>query len=190
MDVVVKDSELYSYVTGQEAWFVAVGQTQTAGNILALDAVVKGTADAFGMSATYLSNEKIQGVTTVNMIYVNMGDGVGGGGYEGSFTSIKTNDDGTETVTTGLYMKNNDNDQAVPAYALNQYIEATGGGMAPVFQNNSEAQYANAAGIGYYAGGNGLEAATETGYPDPSIFTGDYITLYYMGMGIMFEYYH
>ena len=189
MDVVVKDSELYSYVTGQEAWFVAVGQTQTAGNILALDAVVTGTASAYGMNATYLSKDKIQGVTTVNMIYVNMGTGVGGGGYEGSFTSIKTNDDGTETVTTGLYMKNNDNDQAVPAYALNQYIENTGG-LAPVFQNSAATQYDNAAGIGYYDGEGGLKAATATGYPDPSIFTGDYITLYFMGMGIMFEYYH
>jgi len=161
-------SELYSYVTGQEAWFVAVGQTAMAGQILAMNQLVQGTAGAFGMSAAYTTDTKITGVKTVNMIMVNMGVGLAmgtGEDYDGSITI-----DGT----TGLNMNNNP--------MVDAYVGATG---APVFQSSD-------GGTCFTDGKSGCYGLGQTGTtnPDASCFTGDYLTLYYLGMGIMLEYYH
>lgn len=72
-DVTVDEkSNLYSYVTGQEAWFVAVGATPQAANIMMLDASLK---EASGGEATFTSSEKIQGVSTMNLVMIVMNSG-------------------------------------------------------------------------------------------------------------------
>ncbi len=173
-DINVDDaSVLYSYVTGQEAWFVAVGHVQTATGIVVMDTFVNGTATAMGQSASFTSEEKIAGVKTINMIMVNMGTGANIGGnedYNGSFT---------KNGVTALQMHDGKNPM------LDSYLTATGG-EAPIFQSS--------------AGGTAFTYADERGClgietgapasPTVSFFQGDYITLYFMGMGILLEYYH
>lgn len=171
--VVDEKSELYSYVTGQEAWFVAVGQTALAGQILAMDQLVSGTANAFGLPASYLSDGKITGVETVNMIFVNMGVGVMG--------TVGETYNGKITIagTVGLNMTNNP--------ARDAYVTATQQ-KAPVFQSSDGGTCFS---YGDERGCLGIDFGTgATTYPDPSCFMGEYISLYYSGLGIMLEYYH
>ena len=180
-DVVAIDSELYSYVTGQEAWFVAVNQTSMAGQILGMNQLITGFS---GNTASFLSDKKITGVNTMNMIMVNMGPGQDftDRGYEGSFTAVTTDGNGNVvSQTTGLYMNNDD------AYVLNQYKSMTGG-QAPIFQACAQVQQSNQAGTCFYNGS--ILTPDNTNYAGAGCFTGEYITMYYMGMGIMLEYYN
>jgi hypothetical protein len=168
-DIIVDDkSELYSYVTGQEAWFVAVGQTQLAGQILAMNQLVNGTAAAQGLSASYTSNEKITGVNTVNMIMVCMGVGstiTGGEDYDGTMTV---------NGVMGLNMTNNP--------YVDAYTQATGG-QAPIFQSS-------AGGTCYTDGKTGIYTQQGIATKESGCFDGDYLTLYFMGITVMLEYYH
>lgn len=175
---VTGNSELYSYVTGQEAWFVAVGQTQLAAQIRAMNALITGPGGPHG----YTSKDKIQGVETMNMIMVNMGTGINFGApetYNGSFTN---------NGVTGLLMSrpdfNHPNGNSFKNNMLDMYTQATGG-QAPIFQSS-------AGGTAYTDGATGC-FGIETGAPGAptaNFYQGDYITLYYMGIGIMMEYYH
>lgn len=177
-------SDLHTYVTGQEAWFVAVGQTQLAAQIRAMSRMVSmcnGQVIANGYG--YISTDKIQGVETVNMIMVNMGTGItfdGSETYNGSF--IK---DGV----AALKMSNGKNDKELyQNSALQTYINKTtamNGSPAPIYQSSG-------GGTALTDGENGcfgLETGA-LGAPQTAFYSGNYITLYYMGIGIMMEYYH
>ena len=175
-------SDIHSYVTGQEAWFVAVNHTATASNIKALDQLIRLSS---GGKASYTSTDKIEGVSTINFMFMVMGTGTELGGtekYKGSFTRI--NEDGTKTV--GLDMS----DTYVNLYIDN--VQAATG--APIFQSSTEvmpsvrATFYSDGATGCY----GVDFATSTpGVPamDGS-FTGDYLGLYYLGMGVMLEYFN
>ncbi|MBQ7356641.1 MAG: hypothetical protein IJW66_04475, partial [Clostridia bacterium] len=175
-------SDIHSYVTGQEAWFVAVNHTATASNIKALDQLILLSS---GGKASYTSTDKIEGVSTINFMFMVMGTGTELGGtekYKGSFTRI--NEDGTKTV--GLDMS----DTYVNLYIDN--VQAATG--APIFQSSTEvmpsvrATFYSDGATGCY----GVDFATGTpGVPamDGS-FTGDYLSLYYLGMGVMLEYFN
>jgi hypothetical protein len=171
-DIVVDDkSVLYSYVTGQEAWFVGVGQTGMVMQILALDTTIEASLPD-GVNASFVSNEKIPGSDTVNMIYVNMGIGTGptpGMTYRGSFTRAgETLHDAINNPMVGGYL-------------------AGTGGQAPVFQTSAGGTAFSDGATGCY----GVDFATGApGAPADNFFEGDYISLYYMGFGILFEYYH
>ena len=181
-DVIVDDkSEMYSYVTGQEAWFVAVGQTGMAGQILAMNQLISGTAAAQGITAGYTSSDKIQGVSTMNLIMVVMGAGLTIGGnddYDGSFT---------KGGVTALQM----NDGMNPV--VDQFLSMTGG-QAPVFQ--SSAGSGTTLGTCFSDGANGIftgvnaDGSYAFATKDSGCFDGDYITLYYLGMGVLLEYYN
>ncbi len=171
-DIVVDDkSVLYSYVTGQEAWFVGVGQSQLVMQIMSLDNQIANAASQAGVPASFISNKKIQDVSTINMIYVNMGAGTDISGssvqYGGSFTRAG------QTLNT---IKNNP--------WLDAYLGATGG-AAPVFQSS-------AGGTAFSDGESscyGIESGS-IGAPTSNFFEGDYLSLYYMGIGILLDYYH
>lgn len=184
-DVVAVDSELYSYVTGQEAWFVAVGQTAMAGQILGMNQLVSLSS---GGKASYLSDQFITGVNTMNMVMVNMGPGTDftDRGYQGTFTEIKNNPGGESVTINGLNMTSN---QSVAMYkAVMEQLIAMGyvDAMPPFFQSST-------GGTCFSDGATGCYGMNFSNYqqcaPDPECFKGDYITLYYMGMGIMLEYY-
>ena len=179
-DVVIDDkTEIYSYVTGQEAWFVAVGQTSMAGMIMAMNALVSGTAAAQGINASYTTTTKIQGVSTMNLIMLVMGEGLALGDgtvdYDGSCTI------GGQTV---LQMNDGMNPLLEGYIAATNAMSATG---APVFQSS-------AGGVAYSDGATGcyqIDFSTgASGYATGNFFQGDYITLNYLGMGILLEYYH
>ena len=175
---VTGNSELYSYVTGQEAWFVAVGQTQLAAQIRAMSALISGPGGPHG----YTSTSKIQGVETMNMIMVNMGVGLSVGGsetYNGSYTY-----NGTDALLMSRPDYNRPGTNIFKNNALDMYTGATGG-RAPIFQTS-------AGGTAYTDGATGC-FGIETGAPGSptaNFYQGDYITLYYSGIGILMEYYH
>ena len=189
VDVVVDDkSELYSYVTGQEAWFVAVNQTPMAAQIAALDALVKGTASAQGINASYLSDQKIQGVKTMNMVMVVMGAGViPGEQYSGSFTK------GGE-VKMQMIKDASSVDPAVgtsPWY-YDTYMSIPGIDQAPIFTTSAGGHFF-ADPYGEVPGSytiNFLGGSTSPEFASGACFQGDYITMHMYGMGIMLEYYH
>ena len=179
--------EIYSYVTGQEAWFVANYQVQLATNIKTMNYPF-----AQHKKSQFLTEKNIQGVETVNIIMINMGlpaeMGKTNYGYNGRFTYGDT---------VGLLMNSTDQ----PKYpgktpALDTYITMTGG-KPPIFQTSNDAT----SGVDYMY-------AAETVYYNPEsdplnlkylqgdagdAFYGsdaDYLAIYYQGMGILLEYYH
>ena len=177
-------SELYSYVTGQEAWFVAYGQTALAGQIVAMNQLITLYGGyPTGQSASFSASDKIQGVNTVNIIMVNMGTGSAitatGDKYNGSYQ---------KGDVVGLSMTNN---PMLDAY--NQFFDyAVQTGQAaqipPFFQSSS-------GGIAYTDGATGCYSVNFGDYsitnaPDASFYQGEFLTLYYMGIGIMLDYYH
>ncbi len=176
-------STLYSYVTGQEAWFVAVGQTQLASQIIAMNQLVSGTATAYGQSASYTSKNFIEGVSTVNMVMVNMGTDPtkimsGTEQYSGSYT---------EGGVRGMYMSATYNTLKEQNALYNAYRQATKG-KAPIFQTS-------AGGTVYTDGSSGCYTINfETGQDKQlcpaEFFQGKYITVFYNGVGIMLEYYN
>ena len=187
-------SELYSYVTGQEAWFVALNQTQLAGQILAMDGLIQASLPE-GVTASYNSKDKIPGVTTMNMIMVNMGSGAptSYADYEGSFKIGET-----------MVLNQNDADKAAHDNATNPYLAGYTDVMknmgAPVFQSSAGQMKVPAGldptvpydrwvnpGTAFSDGASGIysdvttdEYGNPTGFipADPTVFQGDYITLY------------
>lgn len=177
---VTGNSELYSYVTGQEAWFVAVGQTQLAAQIKAMSALISGPGGPHG----FTSMDKIQGVETLNMIMVNMGEGtsLGTDTFNGSFTNNGVN---------GLLMSRPDYNRPGTNPFQNPMLDMYGqltNGVAPIFQTSAGGTAYTDGATGCY----GIDFTTGNPYasPDASFYQGEYITLYYSGIGIMMEYYH
>ncbi len=180
IDVRVDDkSDLHTYVTGQEAWFVAVGQTQLAAQIKAMSALISAGSPTDG----YVATDKIQGVETINMVMVNMGAGMSLSGaetYNGSFTKTQNG-----SAVTGMMMSRPDNKLGTFKNPMYEMYSGATGGQAPVFQSS-------AGGTAYTDGATGCYGI-ETGGPGAPLqnfYQGDYITLYYMGVGVMMEYYH
>ena len=207
VDVVVDSaSELYSYVTGQEAWFVAINQTSLAGQIVAMNQLIQASLPS-GVNASYVSDQKITGVKTINMIMVNMGAGMpttGYADYEGSLTIgdkvvLNQNDFNKHASSFGRnpegqpYYQGYDGTNAV----LHEFGLAVSMG-APIFQSTGgsfmNGPMSVSPGTVFSDGANGVgqyydEYGKPAGAP-AEFFQGDYITLYFMGMGIALEYYH
>ena len=158
-------AELYSYVTGQEAWFIAYGMTQLATQIMALDQPIVLTSQymsqAIGqdISSSFTTDMKIANVATMNLIMINMESGFTVGGSEDI--------DGKLTIAgdTVMNMEDGENLTVNMHPALN---------VAPLFQSSGADKVA-------YFDGSGLVG---DGF-DPAFYTGDYITLYYMGVAIV-----
>ena len=178
-------SDLHTYVTGQEAWFVAVGQTQLAAQIRAMSSligVVQGQPVITGHG--YAAKDKIQGVETINMVMVNMGVGLNVGGTETYNASY------TENGITSLLSGKQGNERFQNS-ELDNYKYATSlennGVPAPIFQSSGGGTALTDGATGCY----GIDFGTQQkGMPSATLYQGEYITLYYMGIGIMLEYYH
>ncbi len=190
-------SEIWSYVTGQEAWFVATNQVQLA---TTLKSMIKPFTVA-GQPGFISEGGEIQGVQTVNLVMINMGTtatmGEANTGYNGTFTH------GSEV---GLRMRNSqskfDQNSLYYNYMLEQYLAATGG-IAPIFQSGKDATNFMATGgsqtafynpmdpnlVDYLLQGNGSGGFAPAG---TAFFATDarYLGLYYQGMGIVMQYYH
>ena len=186
VDVNVDDkSILYSYVTGQEAWFVAVGQTQLAAQVTALSKMIEDTAAQAKITAGYTSNQFIENVDTINLIMVNMSRDTPADNVINA-TYNKTSGGST---TTALNMGINDNGKQRNAL-LDKYQAGTkllAGQVAPVFQSSTGGIAATDGTSGCF--GIDFDAKKPIA-PDASFFGGEYVTLYYGGMGVMLEYYN
>ena len=192
IDVVVDeatDKNLYSYVTGEEAWFVAVNQVALAKKILMANDGIQMLSGLLSKPASFMSTDKIDDVPTVNMKMVVMGEGDLTGGsiaeHRGSYTvAIKTED--TTVYETVMNMKINSDDENK---ALKDLMGPTHNGSLPIFQSSG-------GGIAYQDIETGALAPfagminSQIPYPDPALFEGDYLTIYMQGIGIMLEYYH
>ena len=179
---VTGNSELHTYVTGQEAWFVAMGQTSLASQIMAMNQLISNNT-----VANFTSDQFITGVKTANMVMVNMGTdpaAILSGKYEysGSYT---------ENGVVALDMKSDNNTRKpdnARTYTYDMYknsIYEMTGQKPPIFQTTAGATAYTDGETGCY----GLETGAP-GAPQDTFYQGKYITVYYSGIGIMLEYYN
>ncbi len=167
-------SEISTYVTGQEAWFVAVGQTQMAAQIRAMSPLI-GKAlgnNAFG----FVTTNKIQGVETINMMMVAMGNA--GMGFDGAgMCNASFEKDGVMIMQSHHDNNTTSFQNLALDYAANTIYQQSGR-WAPIFQTSG--------------GGLAYTDGTMVGPLNEQIATGDHITLYYKDLGacIAMEYYH
>ena len=159
--ITAENSTIYSYVQGSEAWFNTYGVAQMATKLISMNQPFSSSASACGATANFA--KEFQGYVGVraNLIYVNRGK-------NGSFT-VK------DTITI------DQNDATAAAY-----VQATGG-QAPVFQSST-------GGTAFYNDITFLsftgDPGNPIGNPDPSLFTGNYLNIYFGGMSIMVEMFH
>ena len=154
------------------------------------------------VNAGFTSKDFIPGISTVNMVMVNMGEGMvlGETGYKYYGTMITDvefekdangnlvyDESGRVKYTGGVMGLNMTNNPMVDAY--DGFFNIIGE-KAPIFQTTT-------GGIAYTDNANGCysidfadENITYTYMPETEFYQGDYITLYYLGMGIMLEYYN
>ena len=167
-------SELWSYVTGEEAWFVAYNKVQDATTLKSLDGAFLGNAAGYGeygyqASASILTTQEGTGTTQfMNLVFVSVGGGDCKYIVRAGNTSDALLDDSNETVKN--HVTNNPN---------NPLFRTTEGGMAQ-FNANANYQMVDANG--------GMIMPTEE-YAGP-VFKGDHIALYTFGMSIVMGYYH
>ena len=168
--IVHDDSPIHTYVTGQEAWFVAVGQTQLAAQIKTMSLPLSAASGGHG----YLSTSKIQGVETVNMVMVSMGSGVNPLGVETNVSFVRKGVVALQSSRSSTRAEF----QNLPVKAVQAATAAQNNGVAaPIFQTSGGGlSYINASMACVPAGGD--------------LSAGDYVSLYYQGAGILVEYYH
>ena len=167
-------SKLSTYVTGQEAWFVAVGQTQIAAQVRAMSTTI-------GNGCGFTSTGHIQGVETVNMIMVAMGNN--GTSLNGTTSNVLYSRDG-KVVMQSHHPENKTTFQTTVRDNTIEYVIAQDPAnyaplrYAPLFETET-------GGLGY------IDASMKCNPLNASLYTGDYITLYYTSLGanIMMEYY-
>ena len=171
-------STLESWVAGTEAWFEAIPNiSPLAVNIKEMSYILSASASAQGKTASYIKTETDQ--TFINLIYVNMAagtDALAGG-----------NVDGKVTINGADVINQNDGENVL----TETYINATAGfGGPPIFQSsesgvcflNPDPSAAGVYGLDFSSG-----APTAA---DSNCFEGDYIALYYNGLGVLLEYMH
>ena len=187
IDVVVDqytDKHLYSYVTGEEAWFVAVNQVPLAKKIILSNQLFLGVAPQLKMNASFTSTDKIAGVETVNMKMVVMGGGDLTGGsiaeHRGSYTV-------GETTVMNMKVNSDSENKALKdmlvSHSNKNIFQSSSGGIA---------YYNEAANV--YGGENPFVSLyttpEEIGYNLMQLFSGGYVNIYTSGIGILLEYYH
>ena len=183
------NSDLHTYVTGQEAWFVAVGQTQLAAQIKAMNNLImmcnNTDMTTYYGSHGYLSTDYISGVPTVNMIMVNMGTSLVFDGSESFNGYFEQNGEVAMRMSNGKHDRELYNNTVLDTYVATTKSLNQKGEPAPVFQSSG-------GGIAFTDGSTGcygLETGT-MGPPATTFYGGKFVSLYYMGVGIVMEYYH
>ena len=176
-------SQVYSYVTGQEAWFTAFNATDTATTIMSLNGLFKASGGSGSYTTTLPGNGETQ---FFNMIMANIP-------YVTSAADLlKAGDiDGTFRIGDELLLDMDDSqygnygDPYVAGYAAHSML-----GKAPIFRSNNGTVAAGVLGIQGVPNGLYQAANTQTGLAPAaaSINEGEYLTLYYSGIGIVFSF--
>ena len=199
-------SKIESNVTGQEAWFVAVGQTAMAADIKALNGLITGFSAGYATSqdlinlatyvlgvpapqnASFTTTGKIQGVETINMRMVVMGTMPG---QAGNFIGKLTIDGKVVLDTTAENTRVKSYMNAIDTgFGAMPIFESSGGGVCyynATTQNPAEMLQSLASDAHTSAFGPYLPSATQ---PDVNCFDGDYINVYVNGIALNFDYYH
>ncbi len=163
---IIKNSKLASYVTGSEGWFSVVHASAIMPLVKSMDALF----NPFGRS--FLKTNKDKTLTYLNAISVNKSGSTQG------LTKEKIK--GNITIDGHNFCYGEDNP------VLAQVLTATFENGAPAFES-SNATVSDGYG---YTDGTGLFDATNTQIVSPtnSIYSGNYICLYYLGMQIVLGY--
>ena len=191
-----KSSVLESWVTGEEEWFNATGVKPLAIQIKMLSQILTLTGANYGKNAGFVKVDGNQ--TYINLAYVNM--------LAGSEVILGGADiDGKVIIDNKVVLNQNDGENDI----VDQYANTVGqamGAVPPVFQSsaggtcfgNPEGDQAGCYKIDFatlmeYIQ-SGVDPATAfrgaLGIADANCFEGDYITLYYNGMAILFTYFN
>lgn len=165
---VSKDSEIWSFVTGEEVWFTIIGQTDKVKSIISLGQYY-GSPYVPTNGATYITEvgevENLQG-QFINMIMINLDSSFSGSDVDGSFSIVDGN-----TKTT--YLNMNDTNGSYGNADVSNYVSMAGG-QAPVIETTT-------GGVLMYTGDDANPYITN---PE-NLDEGDYITFYTLGMGIV-----
>lgn len=172
-------STLESWVAGTEAWFTAMGVSPLATNIKAMSGLITASAAQQNKTAGYIKADGNE--TFINLIYVNM--------VAGTDALAGGNVDGKVTVNGADVINQNDGENTL----AETYISATTAlGAPPIFQSSAGGVcFGNPGSDALPAGAYGLDFTTgQPSAADSACFEGDYIALYYNGLGVLLEYMH
>ena len=184
-------SEIYTHVTGQEAWFVAVGQTQLAAQIRAMSALISGSGGPHGFTST----DKIPGVETITMLMVAMaGEGMS---LNGDMCNASFTIDGTPVMKTHSpinVVNLGDGTVTTLGTFANPVLDGYASSGAPIFQTVVTGKHpqlgAPLFSTAYTDGATGCYIDKYGTKPGAEFYMGDYITLYYGGAAISVKYVH
>lgn len=187
-------TEIYSYVDGNEAWFRAYGVTDVALLIKAISGHISAVAGQAPVpfNAGFLTDK--DGNLAMNIVMVNMVSGMGLSlDMNASPADIAAKDvDGKLTVGGTTVMNMNDGENPlVDAYANGVY--GIVGKIPPVLQTSAGGTCASDGknvvfGIDFEAAAQNPANAMVA--PSAECFAGEYITIYYLGIAISFEYFN
>ena len=177
-EIDIKNSDVHSYVTGQEAWFVAMGVNSLAQTIMNLDDMINKTASQFpvGTNASFTYNDPNKtgrGEACMNIICVNMVAGINPTSGEDV--------DGKIVIDGVTALNQNDDD---PISQMVDMLTAATKGEAPVFVSS-------AGGVCITNNVDGIFGLDATGNPvAPAVecLFGDFLQISYKGLGILLEY--
>ena len=178
-------TEIYSYVNGTEPWFQAYGVTDIVTLIVGMSSHIENVGSQVGLNAGFMT--EVGENKAMNLIMVNMvaGNSLSFGGPDV---------DGSLTIGGNTVMNMNDGDPAdamVNAYM--QTVYALSNNYPPVFQTSAGGTCASNGENAIF--GIDFSAVAAQKYneavvaPSAECFQGKYITLYYNGIAISFEYY-
>ncbi len=173
-NVTVTDSEIHSYVTGQEGWFVINGGATIVGQIKAMNAAFT----PFGK--TYLYNKAGDTENT----YLDFIALYKSGSAEGITTELISGNlsmnGALNPMDFGTYQE--DWDGTGRTTQLSGLLDAATAAGAPAFvSSNGGASIFNGSYLSY-------EGTTQITNPSDPVFSGDLLYLYYSRMGIVFGY--
>ncbi|MBO7341172.1 MAG: hypothetical protein J6U87_00655, partial [Clostridia bacterium] len=162
--ITAENCTIYSDITGEEVWFTTYGFAELAASLKTFNKPLQDTGKALTPSKSASFIKDTSGDTVgefVNLIYVNQGP-------RGSFT---VKDKGAIDP----------NEQTVAAY-LAMISQLPQEQKPPLFQSS-------AGGIGFY-NGVGIGTDLQGTLPSPTLFEGDYLSVFQGGMSIFVGYYH
>jgi hypothetical protein len=197
-------SEIFSYVTGQEAWFTALGATQIVGTIKAMNGLPQMGGGSFMTTLPGNGDTKFMNLVMVNMVSAS----------DASTLLTGTADvDGKLSIGNNVILDMNDvygtyGNPYVAGYKQDAML-----GAAPIFQSSNGSVAAgiigdatgmdavtgtpNSVGVAIQPGvvvANGLyqqDPSNEMvgiGKADSAIYSGDYLSIYYGQFGLVFGY--
>ena len=164
---VSSDSEIWSFVTGEEVWFTIIGQTAAVKSIIGLGQYYGSPYGTNG--TTYITEvgevENLQG-QFINIIMINLDSSFGGSDVDGSFSIV----DGENKTT---YLDMNDTNGNYGNADVSGCVAMTGG-QAPVIETAT-------GGVLMYTGDDANPYIVNR----DKLTDGDYITFHNIGMGIV-----